>query len=269
MFEYKIKKELNSGLCSTAYILDDKYIQLVGKRNDSYDIYKDMKANADLLEGNITCVDYPNSMILIEKCKDYPYGSLIYPMVKGKPLNVNNISKEQLDIIAVDLVKFNKQMHNSNIHWDREKSINHELEKVNNNIELLKKYLNKQEIKKLKEYEKQFSFYLHSKQNFCITHGDLWADNLIVDENNKLSGVIDFGNMAYFLPEVDYASLWDMTDDFLKKMIEVSNEDVTKESINLFIIHRELCSFEYILNDDIENKKSQIEKIKEVLKLIK
>ena len=61
--EFKTKKELNSGMCSNAYVLDEEYIQLIGKREDSYSIYKEMKENSDLLIGKITCIDFP--------CKNY------------------------------------------------------------------------------------------------------------------------------------------------------------------------------------------------------
>lgn len=268
MIEFKTKKELNSGLTSTAYLLDDSFIQLVGKRNDAYDIYKDMKDNADLLNGKITCVDYPHNMTLIEPNNTYPYGSLIYPLVKGNPLNVNNLTNLELEDIAKKLIEFNKQMHNADIHWDREWAINHEIEKVNRNIELLKDVLTKEEISTLKNYSIRFSNYLHSKKNFCITHGDLWADNLIIDKNNKLTGIIDFGNMAYFLPEVDYASLWDMCDGFLDKMLEFSDEDITRESVNLFIVHGQLCCYEYILDANAFDIQSQLDKIRQSIKLL-
>ena len=267
MITYKTKVPLGSGLSSNAFVLDNKYIQLVGKRDDSYKIYKDMKANADLLNGKITCVDYPHNMILIEKSKEYPFGALVYPMVKGNPLNLDNVTEKQLENIAKKLVTFNEQMHNANIHWTREKSITHELEKIKRNIDILSNYLTPQEISALHQYHNEFSEYLNSKQNFCITHGDLWAENLIVDENNNLSGIIDFGNMSYFLPEVDYASLWDMTEGFMDKMIALSNEDITRKSVYLFILHREVCSFEYILDADPEDVNCQIEKIRQALKL--
>jgi len=267
MIEFKTKKELNSGLMSTAYLLDDTYIQLVGKRSDAFDTYKDMKDNADLLDGKITCVDYPHNMTLIEPNNEYPFGSLIYPLVKGNALKVDNLTNMQLENIAKKIIEFNKEMHSANINWGREWAINHEIEKVNRNIEILKSYLTSDEISTLKDYSICFSNYLNSKKDFCITHGDLWADNLIVNDNNELTGIIDFGNMAYFLPEVDYASLWDICDGFLDKMIYYSNEDITRESVNLFIMHRELCCFEYIL-DNPKEVNCQLVKIRQAITLL-
>lgn len=268
MIEFTTKKELNSGCMSTAYLLDNSYIQLVGKRSDAFDTYKDMKDNADLLNGYITCVDYPHNMILIEPSNEYPYGSLIYPLVKGNILNVDTLTADNIEKLAKKLIEFNIEMHNANIDWGRQWAINHETEKVNRNIEILKDYLTGQEISILKDYSTRFSNYLNSKNKFCITHGDLWADNLIVNENNELSGIIDFGNMSYFLPEVDYASLWNMCDGLLDKLIELTSEDVTRESVNLFIVHRELCFFEYILDNPSEIQ-CQLEKIRETIKLLK
>lgn len=268
MIEYKTKKEIGSGYTSTAHVLDGEYILLVGKNETSYETYKDMKANADLLDNVITCVNYPHNMQLIDENNEYPFGALVYPMVKGKPLNVEELNDEQLEQIAQCLVRFNTQLHNGNIHWDRDKSIKHEVDKVNRNIEILKEYITAQEIELLKSYAILFEKYLKSKKEFCITHGDLWADNLLLDDNKRLTGIIDFGNMAYFLPEVDYASMWNMADGFVDRMIKLSDEDITRESVNLFVLHRELCSFEFIVATEPEDIPEQIEKISQALALV-
>lgn len=201
-------------------------------------------------------------MTLISPCDTHPFGGLLYKMVKGKPLVPLTLTKEKMINLAKSLVEFNKQIHSINEHWNRDSSIRHEIEKIKNNIEILKNYLKIEEINTLNGYLVEFSSYISSKQNFCITHGDLWADNLIVDENNNLVGIIDFGNMSYFLPEVDYASLWDMTDTIVDEMLKFSDEDITKQSINLFILHREVCCFEYILETDQSEINSQIKKIR-------
>lgn len=266
--QIKSIKKLNCGLSSYAYILNNEYIQLIGKRPDSFDTYKDIKSNADLLEGKISCVDYPHNMELIEPNNKYKYGSLIYPMVRGNTLNIDSLTADEKEKLAKKLVQFNKEMHSLDIHWNREKSIKHEIEKINRNIEILKDYLDEINISKLLNYSKIFENYLKSKQQFCITHGDLWADNLIVNDNNELTGIIDFGNMSYFLPEVDYASLWNLENGFLDLLLKYSDEDITKESVCLFAVHRELCSFEYIVNTNPEEIPCQLKKLTQTLKMI-
>ena len=170
--------------------------------------------------------------------------------------------------MAKKIAQFNKEMHSTEICWNREKAISHEVKKAYKNIEILKDYVEEEIIDQLFQYAKLFEDYLKSKKQFCITHGDLWADNLIVNDNNELSGIIDFGNMSYFLPEVDYASMWNMTEGFLDLLIKFNKEDMTKENIYLFVMHRELCSFEYIITADPEDVSSQLEKIKTALNLI-
>ena len=139
--KYKKRKEIGSGYTSKAYLLDNKYIQLVGKNQESFEIYKDLKFNSELLDGKITCVDYPHNMTLIEQNEEYPYSCLLYPIVKGSSLKVEKISSTKLEDIAKKIIEFNKELHNSNIHWDRESAIKHELGKIDNNIEILIDYL--------------------------------------------------------------------------------------------------------------------------------
>lgn len=64
-------KELSSGFCSKAYIRDDKYIQLIGKREDSFDSYKKLKENSDLLVNTIKCIEYPHNMTLIQPNSEF------------------------------------------------------------------------------------------------------------------------------------------------------------------------------------------------------
>lgn len=131
---------------------------------------------------------------------------MIYPIVEGKTLKIDLLSNFEIEQVAKKIIKFNNELHNVKVDWGKSTSINHEMEKVYRNIDLLKNYLTKTKNDCLNKYAIVFDNYIKSKDNFCLTHGDLWADNLIV------------------------------------------NEDVPKQSVNLFIVHRELCSFEYIMD---------------------
>ena len=51
-------------------------------------------------------------------------------------------------------------------------------------------------------------------------------------------------------------------------MIKESREDITKESVNLFILHRELCFFEYVLGLGSKEISSQLEKIRMAISLL-
>ena len=67
-------------------------------------------------------------------------------MVKGSPLNTDGLTIKEQDELARTIIQFNTQMHNSEIHWDRERAINHELEKIDKNIEILNAYLKENEL---------------------------------------------------------------------------------------------------------------------------
>ena len=173
---------------------------------------------------------------------------------------------DELKKIAKKIIEFNFEMHNSDIHWDRKSSIYNANKKIEKSLLLLQEYLKIDEINSLQEFSIKFNTYLNSKQHFCITHGDLWAENLIVNQKNELIGIIDFESMTYFLPEVDYASFWNMKDGFLDLLLEYSNEDVTIESVALFVLYREVSSFPYIMHDGEEEIECQIQKIRDALK---
>ena len=127
---------------------------------DNLIVYKDVKEYSEQLLGKINCVDFPHNMILIEPNNEYPFGCLIYKMVKGKPLNPDTLTIQQQEKLAKKIVDFNAEMHNLEIHWDRDWAINHELEKIDKNIQLLNKYLTEKEMTKLNAYKQVFSNYL-------------------------------------------------------------------------------------------------------------
>ena len=91
----------------------------------------------------------------------------------------------------------------------------------------------------------------------------MWAENLIVNEENELVGIIDFESMSYLLPEVDYASFWNMKEGFLDLLLQYSKEDITQRSVALFALRREVCGFPYIIPEVQEEIECQIQKIKD------
>ena len=270
LIESENKIFLNSGMTSNAYIIENDYIMLEGKLPRCIKLYKDMSDDLNTIDKFVRCVEIPREAKMIQPCEKFPYGCLIYKMVKGYKLNIKKLNTEQKEKLSEDIAKFIFEVHTADIYWSRENSIRHETGKIKKNIKILKNYLTKIEIDLLNKYSYVFENYLKSREQFCITHGDLWEENFIVDKNNKLVGVIDFGNFSYFLPEVDYASMWNMDEDFLDRLLKYSKENISKYSVLLFVVHREVCSFEYVLEQKDDNETiCQIEKIRQTLALIK
>lgn len=79
-------KKIGESAVSKAYLYDNKWILLEGKRNDSFESYKKLKNNLDLLEGKIKSVKIPNNAKIIKASEEYPLGGISYLYVEGDEL---------------------------------------------------------------------------------------------------------------------------------------------------------------------------------------
>ena len=82
-----------------------------------------------------------------------------------------------------------------------------ELIKYDKSISILKDYLPENIINLLANVKNDYQKLITSR-DFCITHGDLNAGNIMINADNTLSGIIDFGNMEYYIPDVEFVHMY-------------------------------------------------------------
>jgi len=71
-----------------------------------------------------------------------------------------------------------------------------------------------------------FTKFTNEKRNSCLVHGDLSGDNIIVDYNKKkLVGVIDFGDVRFSDPAVDFAQFWEFGEKFVTDIVGFYTKD--------------------------------------------
>lgn len=101
---------------------------------------------------------------------------------------MNDMSREEVQTVSKDIAKFMYQLHN--IKYDAG-----EIFSINNIgvdlVDFLDELLNIHVDPKDKVFWKYDNF--KNKENNCLVHGDLNSSNIILDENNHISAIIDFG----------------------------------------------------------------------------
>lgn len=101
---------------------------------------------------------------------------------------MNQMNEQEADTVCSDIAKFMYQLHNINYDTNKVFSIdNIGVDLVDFLDELLNKHVDPKDqvFWKYKEFK--------GKENNCLVHGDLNSSNIILDENNHISAVIDFG----------------------------------------------------------------------------
>ncbi len=257
-------KKVSEGYRSISYLDGNDKIVLKGKNyyaNKSYiKDYKTLKTIGKYIKS----VDIPNNVELIGINDEFLYGGLRYSFIGGLVFDYNLKDKYNLEGIANGLSAFLNELHSIKTKYNRNKIINDEILTVNQNIDVLKKYLDLNYMDKItKIWLSKYNRKLDDYEDFSIVHGDLWYENYIISyDHQKLIGIIDFENSMVFMREYDFVPLLYISNDFISNVIKKYTYNLDKELINLLFIRREICSFKYILENEPDDVDEQLEKIR-------
>ena len=229
---YNVIKKLGVGSAGDAYLLEDGRAIIIGKREDSFSTYKALFDKMQILEDNITVTRYPKIHELISPCEDYPFGALVEDYISGKELRekISELSNSQKQEIGKILANFVAQIHNIETEDRKLEEMEINLSKYDRSINILKEYISEDTHKKLVDLKKVYKQLMENK-NFCLTHGDLNAGNIMIGEDGVLSGVIDFGNMEYYIPEIEFVHMYFFDEVIYESMVQNYTRPIDEKEI--------------------------------------
>ena len=195
-----------------------------------------------------------NTHIKIPKI-EYSYISedlsiLGYREIKGKFLSPElyyNLTDEEKENLKTDIALFLRQMHDldiseiSNYTIDNKQNVSEEYQLLRDTI-----YDSLSDIEKMyiENFMKRLSVTAIFNGKKCLCHNDFSCNHLLLDENNKLCGIIDFGDAGIIDEYTDFIYLLEDSEeeigsnfglDILKKYgnidIEMAKEyqDITEQ----------------------------------------
>ena len=246
--KYSVLKKLGCGSAGDAYLLEDGKAIVVGKREDSFTTYKTMFNKMQMLEDCITQVKYPKVYDLISPCEEFPFGAIVEDNIGGTELRevVSKLNQSQKKEIGRVLAAFITQVHNITTKGKKAEEININLNKYDRSLLVLKDYLPDDILKKLADLKLCYKSLLESK-DFCITHGDLNAGNIMI-ENGKVSGIIDFGNMEYYIPEIEFVHMYFFDRTIYESMIKNYSKPINEKEIVFLELVTNIRHFKNIKN---------------------
>lgn len=207
--ELKLGKKLGVGSAGDAYLLEDGKVIVVGKREDSFGTYKALFEKMKKTDGKISAVNYPKIYQLVEPCQEFPFGAMIEECILGEELRkkVGDLTDADKVAIGETLAKFLREMHSIQSDGNKDEEVGINLAKYERSLTLIKDYLDEKTFEKLVELKPRYQQLIQAKP-FCTTHGDLNAGNIMIGSDNKVSGIIDFGNMEYYIPEIEFVHMY-------------------------------------------------------------
>ncbi|MCL2569994.1 MAG: aminoglycoside phosphotransferase family protein [Firmicutes bacterium] len=259
-------EKIGEGMVSEAFLIDRR-VMLVAKRKDSFKRYQELKVNLDLLEGKIKSLIIPSGAQLIDPCTEYPLGAMSFNYVPGTELakKIDTCTNEQKVAIGEKLAEFIVEMQNSGIVMDKQKEVDLNNEKQRKALEIIRSYLNVDENKKLERLAVKYSEFM-AKTNFTMTHGDLHEWNLLVDDDNKLVGIIDFGNVEYYVPEIEFHFMLDFDPVIYNAMMKnYKGQDIDIQLVHLTHIVRFVRFLKNVMDWPPDKIQAQVDKVRRLL----
>ena len=208
VLDYKL---IGQGYDSNAYLINNEYIFKIKYSANKKKGYEKEKAIYDFLNQNLsTHIKIPNI--------EYSYISnelsiLGYKEIKGTFLNPKlyaTLSKEEQTNLKQDIATFLKKMHNLDYTNIGSYTISNK-ENVLEEYQLLKDTIYDSLSNIEKQYIESFMNRFNSTDIFdgkkCLCHNDFSCNHLLLDENNKLCGIIDFGDAGIIDEYCDFIYL--------------------------------------------------------------
>ena len=210
-FNVESIKGIGSGYDSVAYLVNSEYIFKSKFSANKKKGYKKEKAIYDFLNQKLnTNIKIPNI--------EYSYFSdeisiLCYKEIRGKFLTPEiycSLSKEKQDLLKQDIAMFLRQMHDldyseiSSYIIDNKQNVLEEYQLIKETI-----YDNLTDIEK--QYIEDFMQRLNSTTIFngkkCLCHNDFSCNHILLDDDGRFAGVIDFGDSGIIDEYCDFIYL--------------------------------------------------------------
>ena len=169
----------------------------------------------------------------------------MHKKIPGIPLaeKMNSLNDEEVKKVSKDIAKFMYQMHN--VEYSKNEIFNSA-----NNIGLnLNEFLD--ELLNVHVSDEDIKFWPNkpvTKEKSCLVHGDLNSSNILLDDNNNISAVIDFGFGGFGNKYDDVARIIGRCPDNFKKDIVESYEAYSNSKLDSKVLDDNIQTWSNIDN---------------------
>lgn len=163
---------------------------------------------------------------------------------------MNSLSPNEVSIVATDISKFMYQLHHIKFDYN-------EIFKTNNIGLDLTDFLDELLNAHVSIEDKSFWKYDENKkkEHNTLVHGDLNSSNILLDDNNHIAAIIDFGFGGFGNPYFDISRIIGRCPTNFKSEIIKSYEQFSKEQLNHTILDNEIEIWKNIDNSYINYMK--------------
>ncbi len=172
---------------------------------------------------------------------DRPFS--MHKKIEGIPLAevMDDLSLDEVQNISKEISKFMYQVHNLKFNPDNIfKTKNIGLKLTDFLDELLNVHVDKKDME-FWDYNKFIE-----KDHNCLVHGDLNSSNILIDDNNHISAIIDFGFGGFGNPYSDIGRIIGRCPEKYKNEIIKSYEEFSDKPLNYQDLDKEIDTWSRI-----------------------
>ena len=176
----------------------------------------------------------------------------MHKKIEGTPLadKMNDLSPEEIKIVCNDISKFMYQLH----HVDFQNDEIFDTKNIGLNLtDFLDELLNFHVSIEDKVFWKYEEF--KKKDHNTLVHGDLNSSNILLDENNHISAVIDFGFGGFGNPYFDISRIIGRCPESFKDEIIKDYESLSEKQLDYNMLDDEIKIWNSIDNSYIKYMK--------------
>ena len=206
-------KKMGEGLESEAFLINNAYIFKHSKHSEAFKSMEKEVQVLNYLDGKIG-IDIPKIEFYSPQ-----YHISGYKLVEGEILTpelFNSFTKIEQDNLAKDIARFCKEMHSLKLPDIKDLEIN-VLEDYKNDYEYLQENIYSLLSIESQNYLDNLYKSILNNENMTnykkvLCHNDLSCNHILV-KDNKLSGIIDFGDVAITDADKDFVYLLEQSDE--------------------------------------------------------
>ena len=214
-------KIIGEGYDSKAYLINDEYIFKLKISSNKKKGYNKEKAVLDFLDRNLkTKIKIPQIEFIYI---DNELSIIGYKKINGAFLTPDiykEMNVKQQEILKKDIAKFLKDIHNLDYAEIKEYVIDNK-QNCFEEYDLLQKTIYNNLTEQEKKYIEKFFERLNNTTIFddkkCLCHNDFSCNHLLIDNNKKLVGIIDFGDSGIIDEYCDFIYLLEDSDEEIGK----------------------------------------------------
>ena len=182
--------------------------------------------------------DFNTSKLELKYDNGRPFS--MHKKIPGTPLaeKIDELSEEEIKNVSDDIAKFMYELHNLNFQKENIFSIN--------NIGLnLREFLDELLTKHVSKTDRAFWKFADTiDRPECLVHGDLNSSNILLDDNNRVTAIIDFGFAGFGNEYDDIARILSRKcSETFKNSIMKSYESYSKAKVDENLLNNKITEW--------------------------